>query len=86
MNIKEWNKLSKYQRDCVCIRKKLDTEFLEQIWNELDKDQRNNVCVFQKLDIEFIKQHWNELDERQRNIIKNNSDNITKLVLLGLEQ
>jgi len=86
MNIEKWNKLNNKQKNYICISQKLDTEFIEQIWNKLDKEQRNSICIFQKLDIEFIKQHWNELDEKQRNIIKNESDNITKLVLLSLEK
>ena len=43
MKLKEWNDLTKYQRDWVCRYQSLTQIFISKVWNDLTEDQRDRV-------------------------------------------
>ena len=68
-NLKNWSKLTKYQRNYVCIYQKLSPAFITKHWSKLTEYQRDYVCINQKLSLSFIQKHWSKLTEWQRSCV-----------------
>jgi hypothetical protein len=68
--IKEWPKMTKWQRNLVCGYQRLTSAQVTALWPKMTEHQRDWVCINQRLTSAQVTALWPKMTEHQRDLVK----------------